>query len=100
MPRRQQLQLPSPLKKAAATVFGAFLDFLGPSIAFLRVSAAWLAHLGRRLLLFALPIACMIALYSVVHGYAHHHGTVLIAAITALWIAWPTRDEQQSMTEK
>ena len=96
---KQQLQLPSPLKKAAAMVSGAFLDFLVPSIAFLLLSAAWCLT-RRRLLLFALPIACMIALYSVVHGYAHHHGTVLIAAITALWIAWPTRDEQQSMTEK
>ena len=33
----------------------------------------------------------MIAIYAVIHGYAHHHGTAFVAAITALWIAWPTR---------
>jgi hypothetical protein len=33
-----------------------------------------------------------------VHGFAHHHGTVFIAVIAGLWIAWPTQQEQQAFT--
>jgi len=91
------LQLPSPAKKAATVISGAFVDFLVPSLAFLLLTASW-CFTRRRLLAFVLPVGLMIALYSVVHGYAHHHGTVLIAAITALWIAWPTAEELRSMT--
>src|SRR5208337_1584099 len=41
-----------------------------------------------------LPVGAMLALYTAVHGAAHHHGTVFIAAITALWIAWPDPEER------
>jgi len=50
----------------------------------------------RRFLLYALPVSLLIALYSKVHGYPHHHGTLYIAAITAFWVAWPTAKEAQS----
>jgi hypothetical protein len=43
---------------------------------------------------FALPTLALVGLYTMVHGYAHHHGTVFLATITALWIAWPREGEE------
>jgi len=34
-----------------------------------------------------------------VHGAAHHHGTVFVAAIAGLWIAWPTEEEVLSSSQ-
>jgi hypothetical protein len=78
--------------KLAAVLSGSFLDFTLPSVIFLVLAAAWCA-MRRRLLLFIIPAAVLIGLYVGVHGYAHHHGTVTIAAITAIWIVWPARSE-------
>lgn len=94
-----QMQMPTPARKGTAIVSGAFLDFLVPSFAFLVLTAAW-CFTRHRLLLFILPVGCMIALYSVVHGYAHHHGTAFLAAVTALWIAWPSEEEQDVFSRR
>jgi len=83
----------SPAQKMVTAVCGAFLDSPLPSFAFLVLVGAWCAFRGR-LLVFALPIVLLTALYGMVHGYAHHQGTIFIAAITALWIAWPTERER------
>ena len=89
---KQQLQMPSPFKKLTTVVSGAFLDSFIPSALFLTVIACW-CYTRKRLILFIAPVSMMILLYSLVHGYAHHHGTAFVAAITALWVAWPTDDE-------
>lgn len=96
---KQQMHMATPLKKFTTVISGAFLDFLAPSVLFLLLTSAW-CFARRRLLLFVLPVGSMIALYSIVHGYAHHHGTVLIAAIAVLWVAWPTGMEQESFTDR
>lgn len=96
---KQMRHIPTPLTKVTTIISGAFLDFLAPSVAFLLLTAAW-CFTRRRLLVFVFPVGLMIALYSVVHGWAHHHGTVFIAAITALWIAWPTSEEQELFNER
>lgn len=88
---------PTPYVKLLAVVSGAFLDYTALSVLFILVAGAWCA-MRRRLLLFAAPLALLIALYVAVHGYAHHHGTVFIAAITALWIAWPSQQEEITLT--
>jgi hypothetical protein len=89
---RIQLSKITPTVKLTNIVSGAFLDSFLPSLLLLILLAAWSAT-RRRLLVFLLPVGAMIALYSVVHGAAHHHGTAFIAAITALWIAWPASGE-------
>ena len=94
---KQQMHLPTTLTKLTTVISGAFLDFTGLSIVFLLLSAAWFSF-RRHLLVFALPVGTMILLYAIVHGAAHHHGTVFIAFVTALWIAWPTDDEKRRMT--
>ncbi len=77
-----------------AVVSGAFFDYLIPSAIFLLLAAAWCLLRGS-LLMFLLPVALEIALYSILYGSAHHQGTVFLAAITGLWIAWPSEDEQR-----
>ena len=92
---KQELNIVSPAKKAETIVSGAFLDYTIPSVMFIVLAAAW-CYSRRRLLVFVLPVGLMIAIYAVIHGYAHHHGTAFIAAITALWIAWPSPAERRS----
>src|SRR5208282_2752585 len=76
---------------------GAFLDAYAPSAFFLVVAGAW-CFMRRRLLTFALPTLLLIILYTFVYGAWHHHGTLFVAAITGLWIAWPTEQERQAFT--
>lgn len=92
MPASIQALQPTTAVKLEATISGAFLDYWIPSTFFIALVGWWLR---RRLLIFALPIGLLIALYSLIHGYAHHHGTLFIVTITALWIAWPTASEQR-----
>ena len=91
---KQQIHMPTPQRKGSALISGAYLDYFVPSVVFVVLTAAWFV-VRRRPLTLLLPAGVLIALYSVVHGYPHHHGTLVIATITALWIAWPTEDEQQ-----
>jgi hypothetical protein len=79
---------PTPMRKMTTVISGAFLDWLAPSIIFILLAGTW-CFTRKRLLVFALPLLSLTALYSLVHGYPHHHGTLFIAALTALWIAWP-----------
>jgi hypothetical protein len=96
---KQQIQMPTPAKKAATIISGAFLDLFAPSALFLIMVAAW-SYTRRRLLLLAIPVGMMIALYAVIHGAPHHHGTAFVALITAIWIAWPTEQEQALMAPR
>ncbi len=95
LPADVQAQFATPLQKLTSVVSGAFLDWLVPSVVFVLLVAAW-CFLRKRLLAFALPVGMMFALYAKVHGAAHHHGTVFVAAITAVWIVWPTPAEELS----
>ena len=94
---RIQLNKITPTLKVTNIISGAFLDFFLPSVIWIALLAAWFAT-RRRLLVFLLPVGSMIALYSVIHGAAHHHGTAFVAAITALWIAWPTDSERLALS--
>jgi hypothetical protein len=87
----------TPIQKIYGILSGAFFDHPLPSIIFLALAGGW-CFLRKRLLIFALPVATLIALYAAVHGYAHHHGTVFVSAITALWIAWPTPEERSQFS--
>ena len=46
------------------------------------------------------PGALMAGLYAAVHGYAHHHGTMFVAAIAELRIAWPTAQEKSAFNQR
>jgi hypothetical protein len=85
----------TPLRKLSAVVSGAFLDYTAPSVLFVALASAW-CFMRHRFLVFALLVGGMIGLYSF-YGYPHHQGTAFVAAIAALWIAWPTGQEQREM---
>jgi hypothetical protein len=85
--------VPSFWQKLSVVTCGAFIDWLIPSIILVVLLAAWCVW-RRKWLAFVLPVATLAVFYSFVHGAAHHHGTVFIAAITGLWIAWPSAQEQ------
>jgi len=89
----------TPSLKFVTVLSGAFLDYTLPSLIFVLFAAAW-CFLRGRLLIFALPVALEIALYSFLYGTAHHHGTVFIAAITGLWIAWPSQQERRNFSSR
>ncbi len=90
---------PTAMKKLTAVVSGAFLDYWLPSAAFLILTGLW-CYRRKRFWLYFLPTSLLLALYSIVHGYPHHHGTVFIAVLTALWIAWPTGTESASFGKR
>ncbi len=90
---------PTAMRKLTAIVSGAFLDYWIPSAAFLILTGLW-CYTRKRFWLYFLPVTLLLGLYSVVHGYPHHHGTVFIAVITALWIAWPTGKEAASFGKR
>ena len=77
---------------AALAVAHAFLDQVAVSVLFLLLASAWCLRRGK-LLTFVLPIVLMIGLFVAVHGRPHHVGTVFLAAIAGLWIAWPSKPE-------
>ena len=97
LPPAEQAQAPTVLRKLTTVVSGAFLDYLAPSVLFIVLAGAW-CFMRRKFLVFALPVGAMIALYAVVHGAAHHHGTVFVAAIAAVWIAWPSEQERRALS--
>jgi len=85
--------------KLTTVISGAFFDHPIPSAIFLLLAGAWCFY-RRKLLVFALGVGLEIALYSLVYGTAHHHGTVFVAAITGLWVAWPSQGEQHSSSPR
>ena len=95
MPEYIRAMQPTKLIKLGAVISGAFFDWWLPSALFIVLAGCWCSS-RRRLLIYALPVVSLIALYCLIHGYAHHHGTVFIAAITALWIAWPDQEERRA----
>jgi MFS family permease len=95
----EKIVQPSTETKLRAVISGAFFDEPIISCLFLLLAGAW-CYTRKKLITFALPVAMMLALYAVIHGYSHHHGTVFIAAVTGLWIAWPTSREEQTFTSE
>jgi hypothetical protein len=96
-PAKYHVVEPPKLAKVEAVLSGAFLDYSLPSGVLLLLLGAW-CFMRRRLLTFALPTTLLLLLYTRVHGFAHHHGTLFVAAVIGLWIAWPTKAEQRDFT--
>jgi len=87
------------LTRLDSVVAYAFFDQAYISALFLLLTGAW-CFMRHKLLPFALSVSLLILLYVAVHGRPHHHGTVFLAAMAGLWIAWPTNEEMQGFTER
>jgi succinate dehydrogenase hydrophobic anchor subunit len=77
---------------------GAFFDFQPASLALLIVLGTWcfLRRSSNGVLLPILALATSI-LYGW-YGWPHHIGTIFIALVAGLWIAWPTTEETKAFT--
>src|ERR1022692_1637321 len=95
-PQVRQMMQPGFLKFELLVAY-AFFDQLYLSALFLLLAAAW-CFMRRKFLLFALPVSLLTLLFVLVHGRPHHTGTVFLAAIAALWVAWPTQSEMQGFS--
>jgi hypothetical protein len=73
-------------------VGGTFFDDFTWSAVFLLAMAIWFLA-RKRLPLYVLAMAGMTGLYTATRGWPHHQGTIFVAFITVLWIAWPSNDE-------
>jgi hypothetical protein len=80
-------------------VSGAFLDSPLPSGLFLFLAGAW-CYRRRKLVLFVTSVGLELAIYSFIYGTAHHHGTAFLAAITTIWIAWPSSEEREEFSSR
>jgi len=67
----------------------AFFDQIALSVAFLLFAGFWCYH-QKKLLPYVLCVGMMTFFFAAVHGRPHHHGTVFLAAVAGIWIAWPT----------
>jgi hypothetical protein len=95
-PAKYHVVPPAKLAQLEWVVSGATMDYVVPSVAFLLLTGTW-CFTRRRLLTFALPTGLLILLY-MFYGAPHHQGTVFVAIITGLWIAWPTDEERQNFS--
>lgn len=73
---------------------GALVDNRWLSLAILALLAVW-CYLRRALVPFVLPVLFTLALYDYV-GWAHQQGTIFLAILTGLAIAWPTPQERKA----
>lgn len=80
------------LMKLELNVAYAFLDRPALSALFLLLAGAWCFKRGK-LLPFVLPVSLILGFLVLFYGRPHHVGTVFLAAIAGLWIAWPTEPE-------
>jgi hypothetical protein len=79
-------------------VNGAFFDSAPLTLGWLVLIGAW-CFLARGANSFLTPLLILVmgVLYGI-YGAPHHQGTILIAAITGLWIGWPTKQETQKFS--
>ncbi|SRR6266702_178085 len=82
---------------AISAIGGAFVGSAPISVAMLLVFAGWCFIRGRSAV-FILPVGLVLALFACVWAQPWHHGTLLVAVVSALWIAWPSADECRQFT--
>ncbi len=87
------------LAKAGQGISGAFFDSPALAAVWLLVMAAW-CWWRRKLTVFLLPVMGLAIFYGYVNGWVHQQGTIFLAAITAIWIAWPTPREAASFSRR
>jgi hypothetical protein len=89
---------PSIEQKVVAVISGTFIDYFFASLVLVVSFGVW-CFWRRKGLAFGLSVGLLVAFYIAIHGAAHHHGTIFIAAVAGLWIAWPTESEESSFND-
>jgi hypothetical protein len=81
------------------SISGALVDNKWMSVGVLCIFAAW-CFLRRALTSFLLPVALMVGLYVYANGWPHQQGTIFLAIITGLAIAWPSENERHGFDSR
>jgi hypothetical protein len=79
-------------------IAGPFFDYPVPSVIFLALAGLW-CWSRKKLTVFILPILFLVPFYVYVRGWPHQQGTIFVAVITALWIAWPEEGERKAFSD-
>jgi len=79
--------------RSLESISGALVDNKWLSLGVLFIFATW-CFLRRALTSFLLPVALMVGLYVYANGWPHQQGTIFLAIIMGLAIAWPTEKER------
>jgi hypothetical protein len=80
-------------------ISGPFFDYALPSAIFLFLAGLWCLW-RKEFLVFFLPLLLLIPFYVYVRGWPHQQGTIFLAVIAAIWIAWPKNGEQKSFSQQ
>lgn len=78
--------------RAELNIAYAFVDQPILSAVFLVLAGAW-CWMRRKFLPFAILVSSLLVFLVLVYGRPHHVGTLFLAAIAGLWIAWPTAEQ-------
>jgi hypothetical protein len=78
---------------------GPFFDDPFVSAAFLLLAGLWCLS-RKRLEAFVFPLALLVPFYVYVRGWPHQQGTVFLAVMAALWIAWPKEGELPGLSRQ
>jgi hypothetical protein len=79
--------------RSLASFSGALVDNAWLSVGILLLFGVW-CFLRRSLTSFVLPVALMVGLYVYADGWSHQQGTIFLAMVTGLAVAWPTEEER------
>ena len=78
----------------------AFFEFAPLTLTWLVLIGAWCCmRKGVNALLTPILVLVLGVFYGL-YGAPHHQGTIFIAAITGLWIAWPTAEETKAFSAR
>jgi len=83
-------------QRSLASVIGALVDNTWLSLAVFCIFGAW-CFLRKALTSFLLPVVLMAILYGYANGGPYQQGTIFLAIITGLAIAWPSSEEVRSL---
>jgi hypothetical protein len=83
------------VSRSLECIGGALADEKWISLAILCAFGVWCFR-QRALASFLLPLALMVGLYVYVNGWPHQQGTVFLAIMTGIAIAWPTEEVRTS----
>jgi hypothetical protein len=87
------------LHRTLGVVGGALVDNGWVSIVLLCALGVW-CYLRRELLLFSLSVGLLVILYIYTAGWPHYQGTVFIAILSCLAIAWPRSEESGGLSAR
>lgn len=89
----QQRTLATIASRALEGINGAFFDFAPLTVVWLGALCIWCwSRTGPAKWLPLVMVFVSAAFYGY-YGWVHHQGTILVATIAALWIAWPPSEE-------